>query len=70
MKFITILIFMLSTIAMHGQTENRAATRGILLEDLTWVEAEKILTPDKVIVIPLGLNPKSTAPISNSRMTG
>ena len=62
MKFVTILIFTLSSIVMHGQTETRAATRGILLEDLTWVEAEKILTSDKVVVIPLGAESKEHGP--------
>jgi hypothetical protein len=28
--------------------------RGILLEDLTWVEAEKVLKPETVVVIPIG----------------
>ena len=35
-------------------------TTGVLLEELTWVEAEKVLTPDTVVVIPLGRNPRST----------
>jgi hypothetical protein len=39
-----------------------AAPRGILLEDLTWVEAEKILTPDTVVVIPLGAESKEHGP--------
>jgi len=33
-----------------------------LLEDLTWVEAEKVLAPDKVIVIPLGAESKEHGP--------
>lgn len=35
---------------------------GILLEDLTWVEAEKLLTPATVIVIPLGAAAKEHGP--------
>ena len=35
---------------------------GILLEDLTWVEAEKALTPDAVVVIPLGAESKEHGP--------
>ena len=36
--------------------------KGWLLEDLTWVEAEKILTPETVIVIPLGAAAKEHGP--------
>ncbi len=35
---------------------------GVLLEDLTWVEAEKRLTPDAVVVIPLGAGSKEHGP--------
>jgi creatinine amidohydrolase len=38
------------------------AQKGILLEDLTWVEAEKVLTPDTVVVIPLGAESKEHGP--------
>src|SRR3954449_3524766 len=36
--------------------------KGILLENLTWVEAEKVLTPDAVVVIPLGAESKEHGP--------
>jgi creatinine amidohydrolase len=39
-----------------------AAQRGILLEELTWMEAEKILTPETVVVIPLGAAAKEHGP--------
>ncbi len=35
---------------------------GILLEELTWLEAEKILTPETVVVIPLGAESKEHGP--------
>lgn len=35
---------------------------GTLLEDLTWVEAERLLTPDTVVVIPLGAAAKEHGP--------
>ncbi len=35
---------------------------GILLGDLTWIEAEKILTPETVVVIPLGAQSKEHGP--------
>jgi creatinine amidohydrolase len=38
------------------------AAKGIRLEDLTWREAEKILTPETVVVIPLGAESKEHGP--------
>jgi len=38
------------------------AVKGIRLEDLTWVEAEKALTPQTVVVIPLGAESKEHGP--------
>jgi creatinine amidohydrolase len=35
---------------------------GVLLGDLTWVEAEKVLTPETVVVIPLGAESKEHGP--------
>jgi creatinine amidohydrolase len=35
---------------------------GILLEDLTWQQAERVLTPDAVVVIPLGAAAKEHGP--------
>jgi len=50
----------------HGQESGQARVRGtaepkqsgILLEKLSWDEAEKVLTPDQVVVIPLGTESK------------
>ena len=39
------------------QTSHKQA-RAVLLENLTWDEAERVLTPDAVIVIPLGAESK------------
>ncbi len=36
--------------------------KGVLLEDLTWVEAEKRLGPETVVVIPLGAGAKEHGP--------
>ena len=47
-----------------------AAAQGVLLEDLTWIEAEKALTPDTVVVIPLGAASKEHGPHLSSRTTG
>jgi creatinine amidohydrolase len=35
---------------------------GILLEELTWLEAEKVLTPETVVVIPIGAGSKEHGP--------
>src|SRR6516225_5368762 len=39
-----------------------APHRGILLEDLTWVEAEKKLHPETIVVIPIGAASKEHGP--------
>jgi creatinine amidohydrolase len=39
-----------------------AANRGILLEDLTWPEAEKVLGPETIVVIPIGAESKEHGP--------
>ena len=36
--------------------------KGILLENLTWPEAEKVLTPETIVVIPLGAASKEHGP--------
>lgn len=36
--------------------------KGVLLGDLTWVEAEQVLTPDTVVVFPLGAASKEHGP--------
>jgi creatinine amidohydrolase len=36
--------------------------RGVVLADLTWVEAEKVLTPETVVVIPIGAESKEHGP--------
>ena len=37
-------------------------TKGVWLGRLTWIEAEKVLTPDTVVVIPLGAESKEHGP--------
>jgi creatinine amidohydrolase len=39
-----------------------AQPKGVLLENLTWVEAEKVLTPSTVVVIPIGAAAKEHGP--------
>jgi creatinine amidohydrolase len=39
-----------------------AQNKGILLEDLTWQEAEKVLTPETIVVVPIGAESKEHGP--------
>lgn len=55
MKFLT--CFLLVPILSFAQPQ-----RGIMLGDLTWQQAEKILTPETIIVIPLGAEAKEHGP--------
>ncbi len=50
------LTILLTCSALLGQS------KGILLEDLTWYEAEKALTPETVVVIPIGAAAKEHGP--------
>ncbi|HZY82880.1 MAG TPA: creatininase family protein [Cyclobacteriaceae bacterium] len=50
------LILLLLPLLSLGQA------KGILLEDLTWMQAEKILTPETIVVIPLGAASKEHGP--------
>src|SRR5260370_5174369 len=45
-------------IAPHGEQSRRAP----LLDDLSWIEAEKVLTASAVVVIPLGAASKEHGP--------
>ena len=59
MKLVLPLAFILiSHVAVIGQSK----PKGILLEDLTWMEAEKVLTSETVVVIPLGAAAKEHGP--------
>ncbi len=59
MKQIILLVLIITApVAVLGQSK----TKGILLEDLTWIEAEKVLTRDTVVVIPLGAAAKEHGP--------
>jgi len=48
-----------------------AAAKGVVLEDLTWQQAERVLTPKTVVVIPLGAESKEHGPhlkLKNDRL--
>ena len=51
-------IAMLTAVTMTvagGEGQKAEAPRGFMLGDLSWVEAERVLTPDAVVVLPLGM---------------
>ena len=49
-------------LSLATATVSTAATQGVLLEELTWQQAEKILRPESVVVIPLGAGAKEHGP--------
>src|SRR5262245_4110218 len=58
------LLFILSIFPLVRAKQNNQhkPQKGILLEELTWMEAEKILTEKTVIVIPIGAAAKEHGP--------
>ncbi len=59
---IVALLSTLTPFVIQAQVNRQNPTKGILLEDLTWVEAERVLTPETVVVIPLGAQAKEHGP--------
>ena len=57
-RIILLVLIVVASIEVMGQSR----PKGILLEDLTWLEAEKILTKETVVVIPLGAAAKEHGP--------
>src|SRR4030095_14134722 len=57
-RLLLILVLVMFAVQANGQTK----PKGILLEDLTWLEAEKILSAETVVVIPLGAAAKEHGP--------
>ena len=56
-------VYMRTTLSlMFVATTAAAQTRGVLLEDLTWQQAESVLTRRAVVVIPLGAAAKEHGP--------
>jgi creatinine amidohydrolase len=58
-RFVCALSLVFSAFPVLSQTPT---PKGILLENLTWVEAEKVLTADTVVVIALGAESKEHGP--------
>jgi creatinine amidohydrolase len=61
MKYIFFLLFVLASGAALSQQRNKN-NKAIFLEDISWTEAQKVLTRDAVIVIPLGAAAKEHGP--------
>ncbi len=60
---ILLLILMLPTILMaQSKDPVRSKPKGVLLEDLTWVEAAKLLNEKSIVVIPIGAAAKEHGP--------
>ena len=57
-RLLLLVLIATAPVAAAGQ----AKTKGVLLEDLTWLEAEKVLTAETVVVIPLGAASKEHGP--------
>ena len=55
---ISAALLLVLTVTSGAQTRSR----GILLENLTWMEAEKVLTPNAIVVIALGAAAKEHGP--------
>lgn len=60
----TLTVFTLLAIGIltPGMAQISSEKKGILLENLTWVEAERVLTRDTVVVIPIGAASKEHGP--------
>lgn len=56
------LIFMLMAGVVPTAAASAPKPKGVVLGDLTWMQAEKILGPDAVVVIPLGAEAKEHGP--------
>jgi creatinine amidohydrolase len=64
MKKLLMIFLAITTISLiaHAQTKSKTKTKGVLLENITWMEAEKILNSETVVVIPLGAAAKEHGP--------
>ena len=60
MKRLIVLLFLLNSIC-YAQTRNKN-NKAIFLEDISWTKAKEVLTPDAVVVIPLGAAAKEHGP--------
>ena len=60
--FVAVVLALGALTGFAVDARQAAPPPGILLEDLTWKEAEAVLTPDAVVVIPIGAQAKEHGP--------
>jgi len=58
----TIGLMLLLALALPAAGLAQTPPRGVVLADLTWLEAEKLLRPETIVVIPLGAEAKEHGP--------
>jgi len=61
-RLLVIAVVAAATLGMAACGKGRALHAGVRLEDLTWKEAETVLTLDAVVVIPIGAQAKEHGP--------
>lgn len=59
--FVVLLFLAFALSSSHANAQD-SRNRGILLSNLTWIAAEKVLTRETIIVIPLGAASKEHGP--------
>jgi creatinine amidohydrolase len=57
-----LLLSFVATVGVAQRPQPAVGQRGLVLGDLTWLEAEQVLTADAVVVIPLGAEAKEHGP--------
>ncbi len=61
-RLLAIAVVTLSALGTAACGQGRVSGTGVRLEDLTWKEAESVLTADAVVVIPVGAQAKEHGP--------
>jgi creatinine amidohydrolase len=61
-RLLVIAVVAAAALGMAACGKGRSSLAGVRLEDLTWKEAETVLTPDAVVVIPIGAQAKEHGP--------
>ncbi|HJR59738.1 MAG TPA: creatininase family protein [Vicinamibacterales bacterium] len=62
MRYLLLTIALTTASVTGGNGQALDTAKGVRLEQHTWVEAERLLTPDRVVVIPLGAALKEHGP--------
>jgi creatinine amidohydrolase len=64
MKSLAVVLLCMSIIslAVVAQVKNKRGYKAIYLSDISWLQAEKALTPNTIVVIPMGAQSKAHGP--------